>query len=225
MLHSIIICYSLFWFAPGKTGTALERIAHCSLLPCTTVLLLSTVQSVTGTRLQRSTTARLRCWSALWELHAFPSHPVGQPKRQNSRMKKVLVYNHICLKLLFAGGMPSETRSSTSLYIYVQLSSGQISTFYRRANQHTRSLKSQNKYINRNSVIAMTADSPTLVQILNTQLWQKEPFTEVATNLLFIIALSIFKSVFLSLTVTELFQKHEPIKHLPQSALNNSLRR
>lgn len=73
--------------------------------------------------------------------------------------------------------------------------------------------------------MAMTADPSMLVQILNTPQWQKEPFTEVATNLLFIIAHSIFKSMFLSLTVIELFQKHEPIKHLPQSALNNSLKR
>lgn len=47
----------------------------------------------------------------------------------------------------------------------------------------------------------------------------------MVTNLLFIIAHSIFKSAFLSLTVIELFQKHEPIKHFLQSALNNSLER
>lgn len=125
-------------------------------------------------------------------------------------------------EVLFCRGIAFDSRSATSLHH--KLPPGQPPSFCRHANEHSPRLKSQNKQPNRSCALALSADSPALVQTRRTRRCQRDPGTEVS-NLLFIIAHSIFKSLLLSLTVTELFQKHEPIKHLPQPALNNSLER
>lgn len=160
----------------------------------------------------------LQCWPALWELH-FSESPCG------TKMQK-FTWEGCWYVIVFVWSCISQTHSLWNLKFHlctcVKLFLWQTPIF--DIGQHTKSEVIEKKNPQTEILLLLWLLTPQRL-FEYWKLGQKEPFTEVATNLLFIIAHSIFKSTFLSLTVIELFQKHEPIKHLPQSALNNSLKR